>query len=190
MFINPQEGKGSFTFSFAYHASGWRLALTSWVRAGLDQEGAASVSGEIKRLACLTMSCNRPRRLYSHLLLFMHIHECEEHAWAEFRPIKLPLIQFCLNAKKKQSSQLKGCNCSSYPSSGLVSDIGPPSAKVPFLLFKSSRFSWLWLPAKTNKQKKKSHSWLTLVKEIRQIFTPVGLNIDLDYRSMAWCQQP
>lgn len=39
-----------------------------------------------------------------------------------------------------------------YPSSGLGSAIGPPSTKVPILLFERSRFNWLWVPGKAKRE--------------------------------------
>lgn len=39
-----------------------------------------------------------------------------------------------------------------YPSSGLGSAIGPPSTKVPILLFERSRFNWLWVPGKMKRE--------------------------------------
>lgn len=39
-----------------------------------------------------------------------------------------------------------------YPSSGLGSAIGPPSTKVPILLFERSRFNWLWVPGETKRE--------------------------------------
>lgn len=39
-----------------------------------------------------------------------------------------------------------------YPSSALISAIAPPSTDVPILLFERSRLSWLWVPAKTERE--------------------------------------
>lgn len=157
--------------SFAYHASVWRFVLVCWLRADLDHKAAASVSAEIKRPACPKTSCKTPQDLYSHFLLFISIHSdflvrgTSESLSSRFDPIKTVFFQFCLLTKTAQPT--KSLKLLFYPSSGLVSDIGPPSTKVPILLFERSRFSWLWFPTEKsiadkhlwNKYGRYSHEW-------------------------------
>lgn len=58
----------------------------------------------------------------------------------------------------------------SYPSSGLVSAIGPPSTKVPILLFERSRFSWLWVPAKTKRRADKHGATFSITLHVLPIW--------------------